>query len=148
MRAKYAVVTLSALETLVTARTFHPYFWARFAQPTGLLWSDGEQTTGRVNKLLARAVNTLARESRPLLESYGGPQDLFIRAFAETYRTELRAEGASRAAELVAHYETAIAALAPFCCGSFQTRVPEIGRELNVSGAGEDCSANFSLWLA
>jgi len=106
VRAKYAVVTLSALETLVTARTFHPYFWARFAQPTGLLWSDGEQTTGRVNKLLARAVNTLARESRPLLESYGGPQDLFIRAFAETYRTELRAEGASRAAEMVAHYET------------------------------------------
>lgn len=106
VRAKYAVVTLAQLEELVTSRAFHPYFWARFAQPTGLLWSGSTDASARVKRLLARAVETLAREARPLLSREADAKALFVRAFSETYRTELRAEGASRAAELVARYET------------------------------------------
>lgn len=104
VRAKYAVVTLAQLEKRVTERGFHPYFWARFAQPTGLLWAAEPQARQRVAALLARAVETLARETRPLLAEPPSPQSLFIRGFQETYATELRAEQAGRAAELVGHY--------------------------------------------
>lgn len=103
VRAKYAVVALERLERLVTERGFHPYFWARFAQPVGLLWAADTGVRGRVTALLARSVETLARETRPLLSVPPSPRDLFARAFAETYATELRAERAGRAAELVAH---------------------------------------------
>lgn len=103
VRAKYAVVTLEGLERLVGERGFHPYFWARFAQRVGLLWAADSAARARVTALLARAVETLARETRPLLAAPPSPRDLFARAFAETYATELRAERAGRAAELVAH---------------------------------------------
>lgn len=104
VRAKYALVTLDALEWLVTQRSFHPYFWARFAQPTGLLWSSGPTVRQRVVALLAQAVATLGAQTRPLLPERTTPAALFERAFAETYRTELRAEQPGRAAELVARY--------------------------------------------
>jgi len=39
VRAKYALVSLPQLEQLTGPTTLNPYFWARFAQPTGLLWS-------------------------------------------------------------------------------------------------------------
>jgi predicted nucleotidyltransferase len=38
VRSKYAMVGLGQLERLVEPRTLHPYFWARFAQPTALVW--------------------------------------------------------------------------------------------------------------
>ena len=37
--AKYAIVTLAQFEALVAPRTLQPYFWARFAQPTVILWT-------------------------------------------------------------------------------------------------------------
>lgn len=105
VRAKYAVVTLRQLEERVTSRAFHPYFWARFAQPTGLLWSASPQVTAGVIALLAQAVETLARETRPLLGERPEAKALFLRGFRETYQTELRAEDENRAAELVAYHE-------------------------------------------
>lgn len=104
VRAKYALVSLRQLERLVTPRGFHPYFWARFAQPTGLLWCAGAPERKRVIALLAQAVATLGQETRPLLTQAATPRTLFKRAFIETYATELRAEGAGRAAELVERY--------------------------------------------
>ena len=39
VRAKYALVTLDQFERLVSRDTLEPYFWARFAQPTVILWA-------------------------------------------------------------------------------------------------------------
>lgn len=111
VRAKYALVTLSALERLVTQRSFHSYFWARFAQPTGLLWSSDAAVRRRSVALLAQSVATLGAQTRPLLPKSTSPAALFERAFAETYRTELRAEQPGRAAELVARYAVRYEAL-------------------------------------
>jgi hypothetical protein len=49
---------------------------------------------------LARSVSTLIGEARPLLPPGATSQQLWVRAFSETYRTELRAERPGRAAEL------------------------------------------------
>ena len=39
LRAKYAVVSLADFARLTTPRAFHPYFWARFAQPCALAYA-------------------------------------------------------------------------------------------------------------
>lgn len=104
LRAKYAVLSLTAFERLVTGRTLQPYFWARFAQPVRLLWARDGTSRARTVGALAAAVQTTLRETRPLLDPpAGGPgtAELFVRAFEESYRTELRSERAGRAAELV-----------------------------------------------
>jgi hypothetical protein len=100
IRAKYAIVKLSQFEKLVSRRTFEPYFWARFAQPTGVLWARSEAVRRRIIAALAEAARTTIREIRPLLADRVDPEQLWVRAFQETYATELRAEKPGRAAAL------------------------------------------------
>ncbi len=97
VRAKYAIVALPQLERLVQPRTLQSYFWARFAQPMRLLWVRDQECRARIVGALAQAVTTTAEESRALV---GRPEDLFARAFRESYASELRSEGADRAAAL------------------------------------------------
>lgn len=116
VRSKYAMVDLTHLERLVTADTLHPYFWARFAQPTALVWARDDVIAERVRRVLARAVRTLADQAWPL-SSPGDPAEArWVRAFVETYRTELRSEGPGRARELyrfhTSRYEALAAAIA------------------------------------
>lgn len=103
VRCKYAIVSLGQLERLVRPQTFHPYFWARFAQPTAIVWARDEQTEQRVVTALARSVSTVIREAAPFLPADVPSRDFWIRAFSETYRTELRAERPGRSIHL---YET------------------------------------------
>ena len=103
IRAKYALVSLPHFERLVSPNTLHPYFWARFAQPTALAWARDRMVRERVVTALAQSVSTLIGEAKPLVPAEATSQQLWVRAFSETYRTELRAERPGRATEL---YET------------------------------------------
>jgi len=100
IRAKYAIVKLSQFEKLVSRRTFEPYFWARFAQPTGVLWARSEAVRRRIVAALAEAARTTIGEIRPLLADRVDPEQLWVRAFQEAYATELRAEKPGRAVAL------------------------------------------------
>lgn len=115
VRAKVAVVDLAQLERLVGPETLEPYFWARLAQPTALAWAADAAVEQRVHRLLARSVRTLAAAARPLLGPAPTPLELFERAFALTYRTELRAEPPGRAEEIVAAAADRYAELGAAC---------------------------------
>ncbi|MDX1575104.1 MAG: hypothetical protein R3285_02850, partial [Kiloniellales bacterium] len=97
VRAKYAIVALPHLERLVRPQTLQSYFWARFAQPMRLLWARDPESRARIVGALVQAVTTTAGESRALVDR---PGELFGRAFRESYASELRSEGAERAAAL------------------------------------------------
>jgi hypothetical protein len=97
VRAKYAVVSLRQLEALVRPRTLQSYFWARFAQPMRLLWVRDGDSRARIVGALAQAVETTAGATRALIDR---PDELFARAFRESYASELRAEGGERASAL------------------------------------------------
>jgi hypothetical protein len=96
IRAKYAIVSLDQFERLVSRRTFDPYFWARFSQPTVVLWARDEHVKARITNALACAIRTMLRETLPLLPIGAAPERLWPRAFTETYRTELRAESSEQ----------------------------------------------------
>lgn len=96
VRAKYAILTLAQFERLVGQRTLQSYFWARFAQPTIVLWARAPAIRDRVVRALAHAVVTTAWASRPLLDANATSSALWARAFREAYRTELRAEAPER----------------------------------------------------
>ena len=103
VRCKYAVVSLDHLERLVRPQTFHPYFWARFAQPTAIVWARDEEAKARCVAALAQSVLTVMEEAAPFMPADVRSRDFWVRAFSETYRTELRAERPGRAIHL---YET------------------------------------------
>jgi hypothetical protein len=94
VRAKYAIVALPHLERLVRPQTLQSYFWARLAQPMRVLWVRDQESRARIVDALTQAVRTTAEESRALVDR---PDELFGRAFRESYRSELRSEGGERA---------------------------------------------------
>ncbi len=103
VRAKCALLELAQFERLTAPVVFNPYFWARFAQPTGLAFVAGGMR-GRIETALARAVASLYLAARPLSPAQVSAEDFWTRAFRATYATELRPERPERARELVARY--------------------------------------------
>jgi hypothetical protein len=103
VRAKYALVSLPQFERLAGPGTRNPYFWARFAQPTGLVWARDAAVAGRVRDALGQAIATTAAAVLPLVGEEADAEALWVRALSESYRTELRAEGPERARTIVGH---------------------------------------------
>ena len=101
MRAKYAVISTADFER-GARQWFHPYIWARFAQPARLLYARDDQTGKRVHTAQASAVLKFISTTLPVLES--GPSDLemiWASGLMLTYAVELRAEREARARHLV-----------------------------------------------
>jgi hypothetical protein len=97
LRAKYAVVAVAPFRRLLSANTFHSYFWARFAQPVRLAYARDDAVRNTLLDSLIDAVVTLVSRAAALTGADATPEALWTRAFQETYRAELRAEGSDRA---------------------------------------------------
>lgn len=92
LRAKYAVLSLEALERGTGRRAFHPYFWGRFAQPAALLYARSDAVAARVREALAEAVATFVARVVPMLPREFDARMLWQRGLLLSYRAELRAE--------------------------------------------------------
>lgn len=101
-RAKYAVVTLARFRRDTTRAALHPSLWARFCQPTRLLYARDVVVHVAVVAALTDAVITMLGQTAPLMEGDVTAAALWRRAFQETYRTELRVEGTGRSGEIYA----------------------------------------------
>ncbi|HEY0131857.1 MAG TPA: hypothetical protein VGB57_10680, partial [Allosphingosinicella sp.] len=99
--AKYAVLSEADFERLNGPEPLSVSVWARFAQPSRLVWSADEAAATRAVAAVARAAPTLLGEARPLWEGSGDPLDLWRCAFTLTYSAELRAERQGRPASVV-----------------------------------------------
>ncbi|MFZ1430779.1 MAG: hypothetical protein WAS21_28930 [Geminicoccaceae bacterium] len=120
VRAKYALVSLPQFERRVGPATRNPYFWARFAQPTGQVWVRDEGVAARIRAALVQAIITTDAAVRPLVTNPGDAVALWTRALSESYRTELRAEKPHRAQSIIQHdvqryrrISTALSGVAP-----------------------------------
>jgi hypothetical protein len=92
LRCKYAVMSLPQFERACSS-WFHPYVWARFAQPSRLLYARDETARSRILTAFGDAVLRFVAEAAPLLPD--GPVDsgqLWSAGLAATYASELRAE--------------------------------------------------------
>lgn len=99
LTAKYAVLSEADFHRLNGPETRNVSVWARFAQPSRLVWSaDGAAAD--------RAVAAVARAAPTLLAAAGrrdgeAARDWWRRAFSLTYSAELRAERGTRAGSVV-----------------------------------------------
>lgn len=99
-RAKYAVVSMADF-VQGTWRWFHPYLWARFAQPSRLLYVRDETIRKHIYTALARAVVTFLKSSLPMLNSsVANVEAIWVNGLTQTYAAELRPERATRAQQL------------------------------------------------
>ncbi len=100
LRAKYAVLTVDDFHRLCGPETLNVSVWARFAQPSALVWAKDAAARARVVAAVARAVPTLLAAARPMVGSTVAVRALWTRAFALTYDAELRSERAGKGVSL------------------------------------------------
>lgn len=105
VRAKVAVMTLDAFTRGTAETTLAPALWARFAQPAAIVYAKDGLAQATVTRARERAVRTLLEKTRPLIVGPCTIRDLWVRAFQETYSTELRPEKNTKAEDLVAMQE-------------------------------------------
>src|SRR4051812_18201336 len=103
LTAKYAVLSEAdfARECSPAARSVS--VWARFAQPSRLVWAADEAARERAVEAVAHAAPTLFALTRPALpgEAREDPLAVFRSGFALTYAAELRAERGGKPSSLV-----------------------------------------------
>jgi hypothetical protein len=99
LAAKYAVLSEADFQRLNGPETSNVSVWARFAQPSRLVWVADDEARKRAIEAVSRAAPTLLGAAGP--RPGEAPLDLWRRAFALTYSAELRAERTGRAASVV-----------------------------------------------
>lgn len=97
--AKYAVLSEDDFGRLSGPATRNVSVWARFAQPSRLVWAADAAARDAAVAAIAQAAPTLLAAAGEVPGE--APLDWWRRAFALTYSAELRAERTGRAASVV-----------------------------------------------
>ncbi|MGB5209231.1 MAG: hypothetical protein WBN31_05525 [Gammaproteobacteria bacterium] len=91
IRAKCATLLLEQFEK-AQRHDFHSYFWARFAQPSRILYCRDAGVRERIAQAIYNAARTFIGRVVPMLPPRFSSADLWIRGLGLTYRCELRTE--------------------------------------------------------
>jgi hypothetical protein len=103
IRAKYALLTLDRFEQAVS-RDFHSYFWARFAQPCGILYCRDSAVQSRVVEAICQASKTFAQRVAPRLPESFDAKQLWAVGLGLTYQCEFRSEPPGHAEKLFEYW--------------------------------------------
>jgi hypothetical protein len=101
LAAKYAVLSEADFARLNGPEAGDVSVWARFAQPSRLVWAADEAAREMAVAAVARAAPTLLSFAAPMVDEGAGPLDIWRRGFALTYASELRAERQGRSGSIV-----------------------------------------------
>ena len=99
--AKYAVLSRADFRRLASSRTRGVSVWARFAQPSRLVWTRDADCREAAIDAVAQAAPALLAAAWEAVPHPVQPLDLWRQAFSLTYGAELRAERKGRAGSVV-----------------------------------------------
>ena len=99
--AKYAVLSEADFARLNSPAADNVSVWARFAQPSRLLWASDDLARQRAVAAVAQAAPTLLSLARPMADGQEDALGLWKAGFALTYNAELRAEKTGRSLSIV-----------------------------------------------
>ncbi|MEC3910519.1 hypothetical protein U5A82_08485 [Sphingobium sp. CR2-8] len=99
--AKYAVLSEADFARLNSPAADNVSVWARFAQPSRLLWAADDLARQRAIAAVAQAAPTLLSLAQPMAAGQGDALALWKAGFTQTYNAELRAEKTGRSVSIV-----------------------------------------------
>ena len=100
LRAKYAVLPVSLFARWMSRDTNNPYFWARFSQPSALIYARDEQARQLVIAAISDALRTSFANAKALTAD-SDTLVIWAVGFDATYKSEFRSEKTNRAAHIV-----------------------------------------------
>jgi hypothetical protein len=101
LAAKYAVLSEADFERECSERAKTVSVWARFAQPSRLVWERDDAARERVVESVATAAPTLLKLALPMTSDGEDVLAVWRQGFALTYQSELRAERRDRTSSIV-----------------------------------------------
>lgn len=101
LRAKVATMTLAKFSQAASGTLNDTTIWARFVQPSALVWHRDAQAREAVEAAVGGATITAARLAAVLGPACGPSSAFWIALFEATYRAEFRIETHSRAQSIL-----------------------------------------------
>lgn len=101
MRAKVAILTLAQFRQRTGFASYDTTLWARFSQPSRLVWARDEEAAGRIGACIMQAHVTAACWAALLGPEEGTPTAFWDALYASTYGAELRVEKNNRSGSIV-----------------------------------------------
>ena len=114
LRTKIATMTMAKFAEACRGETIDTTIWARFVQPSALVWSAGKEAREEVAGALEDAVKTASRLAVAVGPEAGVEEDYWRALFRSTYEAELRVEKPGRENSILeankAHFDGLLAA--------------------------------------
>ena len=102
VRAKVATMTLATFAAAACGDLLDTTIWARFVQPSALVWSRGPAHDGDVARAVAEAATTAALFAAALGSSAATEEEFWLGLFRATYDVEFRLEKPGRERDILA----------------------------------------------
>lgn len=134
LRAKIATMSLGTFARAARGELRDTTIWARFVQPSALVWQREAGARGAVIAALCDAARTAARFAAVLGPARGEEAAFWRALFRETYRAEFRVEKPGR--------EDSILALNP---GHFEGLLPAAWSADGIAFSGSSASASLGI---
>ncbi|QPC98775.1 hypothetical protein [Qipengyuania soli] len=96
LRAKIATMSLEQFAAAATGKSRDTTIWARFVQPSALIWVRDEAAREAIADAVTGAARTAARLAAALGPETGEAEDYWRALFRATYRAEFRVEKPGR----------------------------------------------------
>ena len=148
LRCKYALLSVAQFVEGCSPAYFHNYFWGRFAQPAAMPFARDEDTRATLDAALVGAIATLIGRTAPLFDAPFTPAELWTRAFAESYRCELRPEQPERAAQIYRADAVRYGAIAADAVAAAGLKVERNGETLQPVGDAAGARRARLAWAA
>ena len=113
LRAKVATMTLATFAAAASGETLDTTIWARFVQPSALVWARDTAQSEAVGEAVAAAATTAARYAVALGPAAGTAEVYWRALFRATYRAEFRVERPGRENDILGVNHAHFAGLLP-----------------------------------
>lgn len=113
LRAKVATLPLGVFRKAAEGRTLDTTIWARFVQPTQLVWSADPAARAAAAEACAAAVVTASRYAARFGPDAGPANAFWLALFRRTYAAEFRVETTARADTVMSAAEDRYAEILP-----------------------------------
>ena len=113
LRAKVATMRLETFARAAGGQLTDTTIWARFVQPSALIWAENDAARADVTAAIAAAAMTAARLAAALGPISGTAEDYWRALFRATYKAEFRVEKAGREDDILSVNADHFAGLLP-----------------------------------
>ncbi|MBU7579904.1 MAG: hypothetical protein KAF27_05460 [Porphyrobacter sp.] len=113
LRAKVATMQLATFARAASGDLTDTTIWARFVQPSALIWAEDDTAREAVIAAIAAAATTAARLAAALGPASGAAEDYWRALFRATYEAEFRVEKGGRENDILSVNADHFAGLLP-----------------------------------